>query len=93
MNIIGIDVSKAKLDCAWLKEDNKVKTKVFTNQLEGWKGLVSWAKTQTGNELSELHFVMEATGTLMKTWRRGCMIVVRTCLSPILPTLTITPKV
>jgi len=55
MNIIGIDVSKAKLDCAWFKEDNKVKTKVFTNQLEGWKELVSWAKTQTGNELSELH--------------------------------------
>jgi transposase len=71
MNIIGIDVSKAKLDCAWLKEDNKVKTKIFTNQLEGWKELVSWAKTHTGSEISELHFVMEATGIYhenLATW-------------------------
>jgi len=62
MSVIGIDVSKAKLDCAWLKEDNKIKTKVVTNQLEGWKELINWAKTQTGSQLSELHFVMEATG-------------------------------
>jgi len=62
MNVIGIDVSKAKLDCAWLKEDNKVKTKVVTNQLEGWKELINWTKIQTGSQLSELHFVMEATG-------------------------------
>ena len=62
MNVIGIDVSKAKLDCAWLKEDSKVKTKVFSNQLDGWTELVNWAKLQTGNEIGELHFVMEATG-------------------------------
>ena len=62
MSVIGIDVSKAKLDCAWLKEDNKVKSKVVTNQLEGWKELINWAKTQTGSQIGELHFVMEATG-------------------------------
>jgi hydrogenase expression/formation protein HypD len=32
MNTIGIDVSKAKLDCAWLKEEDKVKTKAVTNK-------------------------------------------------------------
>jgi len=62
MSVIGIDVSKAKLDCAWLKEDNKVKTKVVSNQLEGWKELRHWAEKQTGNDTKELHFVMEATG-------------------------------
>ena len=62
MNVIGIDVSKAKLDSAWLKEDNKVKTKVFTNQLDGWTELLSWAISHTGKAIGELHFVMEATG-------------------------------
>lgn len=62
MNIIGIDVSKAKLDCAWLSENNKIKTKVVENQTEGWKELILWAKTHTQNEAQQLHFVMEATG-------------------------------
>jgi hypothetical protein len=35
MNVIGIDVSKAKLDCAWLREDNNVKAKTFPNAVVG----------------------------------------------------------
>ncbi|MEY4768778.1 MAG: hypothetical protein RL637_1417 [Pseudomonadota bacterium] len=35
MNIIGIDVSKAKLDYAWLREDEKLKTKVVDNTKDG----------------------------------------------------------
>ena len=62
MNTIGIDVSKAKLDCAWLKEDDKLKTKVVTNATEGWKELVEWSLKNTGLSIEQLHFVMEATG-------------------------------
>ena len=62
MNVIGIDISKAKLDCAWLRENNKVKSKVFSNQIEGWKALISWAEKNTKENATQLHFVMEATG-------------------------------
>lgn len=62
MNIIGIDVSKAKLDCAWLKADEKLKTKVVTNTLDGWKELIEWSLKNTGLSIEQLHFVMEATG-------------------------------
>ncbi|MEQ1546401.1 IS110 family transposase [Methyloglobulus sp.] len=62
MNVIGIDVSKAKLDCAWLDENNKLKAKVFPNALTGWSSLVEWSLKHTGLSISGLHFVMEATG-------------------------------
>ena len=62
MNTIGIDVSKEKLDCAWLKEQDKVKTKVFTNKRTGWQDLLDWSLKNTGLAIAELHFVMEATG-------------------------------
>ena len=62
MNTIGIDVSKEKLDCAWLKEQDKVKTKVFTNKRTGWQDLLDWSLKNTGLAIVELHFVMEATG-------------------------------
>ena len=62
MSIIGIDVSKTKLDCAWLKEDDKLKTKVVDNKQDGWKELLEWSLKNTGLGLDQLHFVMEATG-------------------------------
>ncbi|MEI6707682.1 MAG: IS110 family transposase [Methylococcales bacterium] len=62
MNTIGIDVSKAKLDCAWLKEQDKVKTKAVANNLTGWQELLDWSLKNTGLAIAELHFVMEATG-------------------------------
>jgi len=62
MNTIGIDVSKEKLDCAWLKEQDKVKTKAVTNKLTGWQDLLDWGLKNTGLAIAELHFVMEATG-------------------------------
>jgi transposase len=52
----------AKLDCAWLKEQDKVKTKVFANKLCGWQELIDWSLKNTGLAMTELHFVMEATG-------------------------------
>lgn len=62
MNTIGIDVSKEKLDCAWLKEQDKVKTKVFANKRTGWQDLLDWSLKNTGLAITELYFVMEATG-------------------------------
>lgn len=64
MTIIGIDVSKAKLDCLWIRDLSamKVKSKVQNNTSHGHKALLDWATKQTGSPISELHFVMEATG-------------------------------
>ena len=64
MVIIGIDVSKNKIDCAWLREikTNKVKTKILKNKPEGFKSLIKWAELNTKHPINEIHFVMEATG-------------------------------
>ena len=61
---IGIDVSKAKIDVAWLKDAArlKVKTKVFANNREGFTSLLDWLKTQTDQPLENLYCIMEATG-------------------------------
>ncbi len=64
MAIIGIDVSKKKLDCLWLKDQltGKVKSRVFTNSPAGYSALLDWAQKQTNEERETLHFIMEATG-------------------------------
>lgn len=64
MTIIGIDVSKAKLDCLWIRDlpAMKVKSKVLANTTSGHKSLMDWATKQTGESIGKLHFVMEATG-------------------------------
>lgn len=64
MTIIGIDVSKAKLDCAWIRDlaAMKIKTKVHKNTPAGYDTLLTWAMQHTGEAASELQFVMEATG-------------------------------
>lgn len=64
MNIIGIDVSKAKLDCAWIKDtaSGKVKNKVFTNRPADHVLLMAWAVKQINEPIESIHFVMEATG-------------------------------
>lgn len=62
--MIGIDVSKEKIDCAWLRdiETSKVKTKVLKNNPEGFKSLIDWAVRNTKQPIKVIHFVMEATG-------------------------------
>ena len=64
MAMIGIDVSKKKLDCLWLKDlaAGKVRTRVFTNNPAGYLALLDWARKQTDEELEAIHFIMEATG-------------------------------
>ncbi len=64
MITIGIDVSKAKIDCLWIRDldTEKVKSKVFKNTAEGHSALLQWAMKNAQVELNEIHFIMEATG-------------------------------
>lgn len=61
---IGIDVSKHKLDCAWLRDPatGKVKTKVIANDGAGHTQLRQWLAQHTARPLAECHVVIEATG-------------------------------
>lgn len=61
---IGIDVSKGKLDCLWLRdpERNKVKTKVFRNHPDTFPALLHWLQENTGEAADQLHVYLEATG-------------------------------
>lgn len=64
MQSIGIDVSKAKLDCCWLRDPEavKLKTKVFKNTAPDHRKLGQWILAQTKSLAEEIHIVMEATG-------------------------------
>ncbi len=64
MITIGIDVSKAKIDCLWLRDVTtaKVKSKVFKNCADGHSELRQWATKNTKTTLENIHFIMEATG-------------------------------
>ncbi len=63
-SIIGIDVSKAKIDVLWLKdrENGKIKTKVLANTEAGHQELIQWIETQTKQSVTASHVIMEATG-------------------------------
>ncbi len=64
MNYIGIDVSKAKIDVLWLKDAKKlkVKTKVLSNNPNGFKQLLDWLDKHIDVTSAQVHIVMEATG-------------------------------
>ncbi|GAB1576799.1 IS110 family transposase [Bordetella petrii] len=62
MFFLGIDVSKAKLDCALLSaEGTKRKTKVVPNTAAGVRLLLGWCAKQ-GAQPEQLHAVLEPTG-------------------------------
>src|SRR5665647_793113 len=62
MMYLGIDVAKAKLDCALLNPlTDKRKTKVVTNDSSGFELLAEWMVKQNV-ALNEVHALMEATG-------------------------------
>jgi transposase len=59
---LGIDVSKAKLDCLLLMADSpKRKSKSLPNTPEGIQTLLAWL-TKQGVTIDQLHVVMEPTG-------------------------------
>jgi transposase len=57
---LGIDVSKAKLDCALLLENGKLRNKVVANSKDGFEALRTWLHKQG---VEQVHVCMEATGT------------------------------
>lgn len=56
---LGIDVAKAKLDCALLRPDGKYRDKVVDNNLKGFKALIEWLQKQ---KVALPHVCLEATG-------------------------------
>lgn len=60
--MIGIDVSKAKLDVALLKADSKYRSKVLTNDAAGFKSLLAWIEANVPAGTA-VHVCMEATGS------------------------------
>ena len=59
-HVVGIDVSKAKLDVALRRPDGKARSKVVDNTPSGFAALTAWLGTQG---VAEVHACMEATGT------------------------------
>lgn len=63
---IGVDVSKHKLDIAWLKDltSMKVKTKSFNNTVPEFQMIIAWFYENLGKDVlfSDIHIILEATG-------------------------------
>jgi transposase len=60
---LGVDVSKAKLDVALLLANDKVKSKVFANDAQGFNSLLQWLESTAPDGLGAVHVCMEATGS------------------------------
>ncbi len=62
-NIIGIDVSKASLDCAYLRDPDQKKTKRLRcdNDMNCFASLVAWAETRSELPVGSLAFIIEPT--------------------------------
>src|SRR3989338_1713152 len=56
---LGIDVAKAKLDCALRLPDGKLRSKVVENNFKGFKVLTEWLEKHGA---TTAHVCMEATG-------------------------------
>lgn len=61
MDIIGIDISKAKFDAALLMGD-RTRHATFSNTEAGFKQLLAWLEKQRPDPAAPLHVCMEATG-------------------------------
>lgn len=62
-HVIGIDVSKASLDCAYLRDpdQDKAKRKSWQNEVDCFDPLITWAQALTGLPCQSLAFVIEST--------------------------------
>lgn len=61
-SVLGIDVSKAKLDVALLSEQGKYRSKVFANSPAGFLALQQWLQANAPDGPTGVHVCMEATG-------------------------------
>lgn len=59
---VGVDVSKAKIDCALLLPNAKFKSKVFSNDPAGFAALLQWTASLV-EPGQALHICMESTGS------------------------------
>jgi transposase len=59
-HILGIDVSKLKFNVCLIREDGKLRHRVFANNEAGFTQLSDWLKK---NHVSQVHACLEATGT------------------------------
>ena len=57
--ILGVDIGKAKIHVALLRDDSKIKSHMFENAVPGFEQLVKWLEKQ-GTQL--VHVCMESTG-------------------------------
>lgn len=62
-SVLGVDVSKAKLDVALSLSTEKFRSKVFTNDARGFNSLVQWLQATAPGSFEALHVCMEATGS------------------------------
>jgi len=83
MNIVGIDVSKSKLDCVLIcssRPDKELQKRV-SNCEQGFKNLIEWCTKKAQCDPSQLHAVMEATGpyheaAALAFFNAGCQVSV-----------------
>jgi transposase len=61
--VVGIDVSKAKLDIMWLKDSVtlKAKSKIVSNDYSGHCEFLHWLTKNTEQPYENIHVIMEAT--------------------------------
>lgn len=79
---LGIDVAKAKLDCALRTPEGKLRHKVVENAPDGFQALRAWLDKQG---VGTLHVCMEATGTYWEAvaeFLAGCEAVTVSVLNP-----------
>ncbi len=81
--VVGIDVSKAKLDLLWLRDVDslKAKSKVLPNTVKGHEDVVKWLLKTLKQASSEILVVMEATGIYhdniaLKLYKEGFKVAV-----------------
>ncbi|TQN50186.1 Pilin gene-inverting protein [Acidithiobacillus thiooxidans ATCC 19377] len=67
VSCVGIDVAKAKFDVALLKPDGKYRSKVFSNNSEGFRQFLDWLEKQ---EALKAHLCMETTGAYGRSLAR-----------------------
>ena len=63
-HFIGIDVSKAKFDVAWLRDSKafRYRSKALSNNPKGCLQLLEWIRDKVTTDLAAVCVVMEATG-------------------------------
>ncbi|MBU2837514.1 IS110 family transposase, partial [Acidithiobacillus thiooxidans] len=67
VSCVGIDVAKAKFDVALLKPNGKYRSKVFSNNSEGFRQFLDWLEKQ---EALKAHLCMETTGAYGRSLAR-----------------------